>query len=138
MFKEKRIITKHDFERLWKLVEAGAREAGRRTPCVERLRAKLSRARLVTPAAVKPSIVTMNSRVKLKDIGNGRDRYCTLVFPPDQEKADECISVLEPMGSELLGHEVGDVIRWQRNTEDCYYLLEAIVYQPEAAGHYHL
>ncbi len=134
MPREKRIITRRDFERLQDL----SREKGGNGGFPKVLKERLSRARLVNGPDIKPSIVTMNSRIKLKDIGNGKDEIMTLVYPVDSDPSQNCVSVLDPMGSELLGKEVGEVISWNRNAETCYFLVADIVYQPEANGEYNL
>lgn len=97
----------------------------------DRLLQALARTQIVTAATMPPSVVTMNSRCVYRD-KTGREREATLVYPWDAGDAgDERISVLSPLGEAMLGAPVGMMLPAGR-------ALEAIRYQPEAAGDDHL
>ncbi|HVH44208.1 MAG TPA: GreA/GreB family elongation factor, partial [Labilithrix sp.] len=93
-----------------------------------RLLDTLARTQVVTAASMPPSVVTMNSRCAYRD-ASGRESEASLVYPWDA--GDERISVLSPLGEAMLGAPVGVTLPsgWS---------LEAIRYQPEAAGDHHL
>ncbi|MDF2695538.1 MAG: Regulator of nucleoside diphosphate kinase, partial [Labilithrix sp.] len=59
----------------------------------------------------------------------GREREASLVYPWDA--GDERISILSPLGDAMLGAPVGGKLPSGLS-------LEAIRYQPEAAGDHHL
>ena len=61
-----------------------------------------------------------------------------LVFPQDADLAQGKISVLAPIGTAMLGYRVGDVFSWQVPSGERRIKVEAILYQPEAAGDYDL
>ena len=94
----------------------------------ERLLDTLSRAQVVSPANMPPSVVTMNSRCIFRE-RSGREREASLVYPWDE--GDGRISVLSPLGEALLGASVGAALPSGR-------AIESIRYQPEAAGDHHL
>ncbi len=131
-------ITEEDARRLASLVSLyGDREAD----AVASLEEELERAVVVPPNAVDSSIVTMSSRVACRD-DDGAHRELQVVYPHQSDAAAGRISVLAPLGSALLGAATGDHIQvigggktrtWTRT-----WIIEAIRYQPEAAGDYHL
>ncbi len=94
----------------------------------ERLARALRRTELVTAATMPRSVVTMNSRLACRD-SEGRERETSLVYPWDAGEGR--ISILSPLGDAMLGAEIGAVINQG-------WALEAILYQPEAAGDHHL
>lgn len=108
-------------------------------PEAERLEEELMRAEVIPVADVPPTLVTMNSRVRYRDESTGREHDVTLCFPHDADVSNGRVSILAPIASALLGLVVGDEIEWPvpggRTTR--LRVLE-IVYQPEAAGHFHL
>lgn len=97
-------------------------------PAAQQLLQTLARTQLVTAKAMPPSVVTMNSRCVYRD-KSGREREASLVYPWDA--GDDRVSVLSPLGEAMLGAPVGVPL-----PAGC--LLEAIRYQPEAAGDHHL
>jgi regulator of nucleoside diphosphate kinase len=62
----------------------------------------------------------------------------TLVFPSAANIAENKLSVLAPLGMALLGYRKGDVIKWPVPSGIRKLKVDEIVYQPEAAGDYHL
>jgi regulator of nucleoside diphosphate kinase len=107
------------------------------TTAAEALEDELSRAAVIAPQSVPPTLVTMNSTVRFVFEETGEQRELTLCYPKDAG-APGTVSVLAPIGSALLGLSVGDVIDWPvpgggtRRVR----ILE-LVYQPERAGDYH-
>ena len=83
-------------------------------------------------------VVTMNSRVQLVDLDTGEAMTYTLVFPDDADLRQGKISVLAPIGTAMLGYRVGDTFEWRVPAGLRRLKIEAILYQPEAAGDYHL
>lgn len=105
----------------------------------DRLFAELDRADLVDPAAVPATLVTMNSRVRFSVLATGMTMVKTLVYPRDQATNEDNISILTPLGSALLGLSIGQEIEWQIDVQKTMRVrIEAIEYQPERAGDFHL
>ena len=76
--------------------------------CICSLERELNRAKVVQPAEIPADVITMNSRVHLKDLEAGEDLFYTLVFPSDADFGQNRISILAPIGTALLGYRVGD------------------------------
>lgn len=133
-------ITQFDLNRLTELVEVGLTFRGGNSESrhLESLKEELDRAHIVLPKDIPPDIVTMNSRVRLSDMSKGGEQIYTLVFPRDADTAMGKISVLAPIGTAILGYKVGDLIEWQVPAGTRTFKIAEVLYQPEAAGDYHL
>jgi regulator of nucleoside diphosphate kinase len=135
MFNKKKLITKYDFERIQNIINSI--NDNEYVLSTKKLEEKLKKAKLVDSKEIKSSIITMNTKFRLRNLGNGSEKECILVFPNDSDPQNNKISIFENIGAELFSHEEGEIIYWA-NGEDAYYLIENILYQPEAAGDYHL
>ncbi|MEE5122050.1 nucleoside diphosphate kinase regulator [Pseudomonas alliivorans] len=127
------ILTRLDVQRLESLIDSQDDS----TPGVQALQAELDRAeQVVGHDEVPDGVVTMNSRVHCREESSGKDYHLTLVYPKDAG-VDGTVSVLAPMGSALLGLQVGQHIDWPAPGGKTLKLnLLAVEYQPEAAGGY--
>ena len=131
-------ITAFDKERLDELV-AVAREFGDQDrQDLEDLTAELTRAKVVDSRGVPPSVVTMKSKVRLRDVDTGEEMTYSLVFPKDADIGSGAISILAPVGTAILGYGEGDTIEWPVPAGRRQIKIEKILYQPEAAGDFHL
>jgi regulator of nucleoside diphosphate kinase len=129
-------ISSRDFERIETLLDSLPVAY---SAIKERLQEEMARADIVAPEAIAPTVVTMNSRVTFTVISTGQTMTRTLVYPRDQEGSADKISLLTPMGSALLGLAVGQEIEWFiEPTKTMRVHVDAIEYQPERAGHFHL
>jgi regulator of nucleoside diphosphate kinase len=99
-----------------------------RTPEVERL---LACATIVASDAVPPDLVTMNTQVVLRHEASGERRIVRIVYPGDAVPAAGLVSVLDPLGTELLGASPGHVVQ-------CGLRVERVIYQPERSLRDHL
>ena len=131
-------ITKFDLERLSKLLSDAQHSDHRRSSYLLDLETELERAKVVHSEAVSNEVVTMNSQVRLIDLDTNEEIVCTLVFPEDANIGKGRISVLAPVGTAMLGYRVGDSFEWQVPAGKRRLLVKKILYQPEAAGDYHL
>lgn len=124
------IVTRLDRERLERLLDGLPAQH----PTAEALEAELTRARVVADTEVPPAVVTMNSRVRCREEGSGREYRVTLVYPHDAGP-DGTVSILAPAGCALLGLSVGQDIDWPGPAGRPLRLtLLDVEYQPEAAG----
>jgi regulator of nucleoside diphosphate kinase len=97
------------------------------------LAAELDNAEIVPAVRVSPSVVTMNSCVRFKDMATGETREITIVFPEGADASSGKVSVLAPVGTALLGLSEGDSIGWPFPDGQRRHLkVLEIVYQPEA------
>jgi regulator of nucleoside diphosphate kinase len=131
-------ITEFDVKRLTQLLQEGLSFTSKDIQHLESLQKELERAHIVEPQAVPRDIVTMNSRVRLKDLNSGDERIYTLVFPTEADVTQNKISILAPVGTAMLGYRVGDKIDWPVPAGIKTFRIEEILYQPEAAGDFHL
>lgn len=129
------IINDLDAERLDRLLE---QPQYANLPVAELLNAELDRAEMCSPENIPADVVTMNSRVKFRDLTSCEEHLRTLVYPANLTDSVKQLSVMAPVGAALLGFRVGSTINWtlpngnQTNLE-----VLALEYQPEAAGDFH-
>lgn len=132
-------ITRHDHARLEELLRtAHASGEERDSEHLDQLEALLESAHSVSAREVPADVVTMNSRVRLASTDDGPSPVYTVVFPGDADAAQQRISVLAPMGAALLGCRVGQDAVWETPDGTRRRRVEEMLYQPEAAGDYHL
>jgi regulator of nucleoside diphosphate kinase len=132
-------VTKIDRERLGKLIEiARERDGEVNREYLNRLEEELERAETVEPQEVSPDVITMRSKVRLKDLRTGEEVVYSLVFPTEADFSAGKISVLAPVGTAMLGYRRGDVIEWVVPSGLRRLRVEEVLYQPESAGAYHL
>lgn len=124
------VITRIDLDRLRWMLSGPAR---RDTDAAVALSEEIDRAEVVEPTQLPPDVVSMNSTVRLREQSSGREYELTLVYPG--ETGENCVSVLAPVGSALLGLSVGREIEWPLPSGQtaCIKVL-GLSYQPEAAG----
>ena len=131
-------VTSFDMSRLFAMIEQMRKQGFSEPANLEKLEEELARCDEVTADAVASDVVTMNSRVVLRDIANGQEISMTLVFPHEADASEHRLSVLAPLGTAILGYRVGDTIDWTMPSGVRQYQILAIHYQPEAAGDFHL
>ncbi len=132
-------MTKYDVERLENLLAAAeANPQNRNRQDLKDLREELSRARILEPADMPPTVVTMNSRVRLRDADTDEVMEYTLVFPDDADFDLGRISIMSSVGTAILGYSVGDTVAWTMPGGRRRLKIEALPYQPEKAGDWHL
>ena len=102
-------LTRLDVQRLEQLID----KLDDTLPGVVALQAELDRAEtLVGHDEVPADVVTMNSRVHCREQSSGKDYHLTLVYPKDANADEGKISILAPVGSALLGLQVGQHSDW--------------------------
>lgn len=91
------------------------------------LRRILETANVVASDAMPPDVVTMNTQVVVQDETSGERRVLRVVFPSDADPSAGLISVLDPLGLELLGASAGQAL-----SDGMHRLrIEQVLYQPE-------
>lgn len=122
------ILKKADFEKLTSLVN------NTRFETVELLEAELNRASIVPDDELPADVVSMNSKVRFQDLGTGKETVVTLVYPHEANIEKNRISVLAPIGSALIGLQVGQVIQWPiPKGKEMQVRVIAVLSQPESA-----
>lgn len=131
-------ITEFDLVRLKELVNVGITFKERDREYLESLQNELDRAHIVKPTAIPHNVVTMNSRVCIKDMETAKENIYTLVFPSDADIEQGKISILAPIGTAILGYRAGDTVDWPVPGGTRKVRVQEILFQPEAAGRYDL
>jgi regulator of nucleoside diphosphate kinase len=131
------VITEADHDRLSHLV-VRQQQQHRIT-----LAAELGRGKVVPASDVPKDVVTMHSRVRVRRVGDsdgdgdGPETY-TLVYPEEADFSAGKLSVLAPMGTALLGARAGQEVEFEAPAGTRRIKVLKVLYQPEAAGDFHL
>ena len=130
-------ITTSDYHRLSGLIEMSRERNGEADrEYLDQLEEELGRAELVNPKEIPSDVITMRSKVRLKDLKSGETVMYSLVFPFEASSNEGQISVLAPIGTALLGNRSGDVVESRVPSGLRRLKVKEILYQPEAAGNY--
>ena len=132
-----KILSKYDCERIKNTFARYNATSETEKAIIEFLKKEIKQFKQVEPQKMKSNVVTMNSKFILTNLGNGKKEEYHLVFPDDTNLNKGKISVLSPLGAQILGSPVGTVIK-ENSKAESYYIIESITYQPESNGHYHL
>ncbi|HNR29667.1 MAG TPA: nucleoside diphosphate kinase regulator [Candidatus Hydrogenedentes bacterium] len=134
------IITATDRDRLRRCInDLLSRGEVKETRHIDELEDELGRATIVADSKeVPPDVITMRSKVRLRDLDSGEEVVYTLVYPAESNAEKNLISVLAPIGVAMLGYRVGDAIEWAVPRGKRRLRVEEILYQPEAAKDFHL
>ena len=130
-------ITTSDYHRLSGLIEMSRERNGDADrEYLDQLEEELGRAELINPKEIPADVITMRSKVSLKDLKSGQTVMYSLVFPSEANSKEGHISVLAPIGTALLGNRSGDVVESRVPSGLRRLKVKEILYQPEAAGNY--
>lgn len=97
---------------------------------------ELERAILVDSRQVPQDVVTMNSRTLLQL--DDEEVEVELVYPDDADDSAGRLSVRAGIGTAILGYREGDAFAWRLQDRTCRIRIVRVLYQPEAAGYFHL
>jgi len=131
-------ITTSDYHRLSGLIEMSRERNGDADrEYLDQLEEELAQAEVVNPEDIPQDVITMRSKVRLKDLKSGQTVMYSLVFPSEANSNEGHISVLAPIGTALLGNRSGDVVESRVPSGLRRLKVKEILYQPEAAGNYY-
>jgi len=129
------VITEADRARLSQVLDVnysfGDEKMGQ---CLRELNSDLEQATIVESGEVPHDVVTMNSKVILRDLDSDEEEEWALCYPQEADVFENRISVLAPMGVAMLGCRPGDVIEWDTPKSKAKAKIVRISYQPEASG----
>ena len=97
---------------------------------------EIERAIVVDPRQVPRDVVTMNSRAFL-ELDN-EEVEVALVYPEDADDSAGKLSVCSGIGTAILGYREGDAFDWRISDRTRHIRIGKVLYQPEAAGDFHL
>lgn len=124
------VITKGDHQRLSSLLKSDYVQAIGDKPYLTGLRDELAIAQIVEPEEIGAEVVTMNSKVRLLDLDINEDEIYTLVYPAQADIAKSKLSILTPIGTAILGFQVGDILTGLASR----IRIEEVIFQPEREG----
>jgi regulator of nucleoside diphosphate kinase len=128
------VVTKFDHTRLQGLLQVLRKRSGLDPWNLDALELELERAEVVSPQSIPGDVITMNSRVDLRDLATDTSFWVKLVFPGQAATHENCVPVLSPLGIALLGCRAGHTLQWETPGGTQRLRIEAVTYQPEAAG----
>jgi regulator of nucleoside diphosphate kinase len=123
-------ITEIDKARLTSLV------AFEQAATIFELEHEIERAIVVAPHDVARDVVTMNSRAVLQL--DDEEVEVALVYPQDDDGSGDKLSVCSDVGTAILGYKEGDAFDWRMPQRTRRIRIDRVLYQPEAAGDFHL
>ena len=129
-------ITQYDLERLLKVLRELPEKKHVTGFSVQELEDELNRGIVVSPKEVPENVITMNSRVLMRDVESGNDMTLWLVFPDKVDAVKNPISILSPLGTAMIGYKVGDVFEWESPSGTKKIEVLDILYQPERVGNF--
>lgn len=140
MVKEETIwVTKTNLQRLVSLIERVRNQGERQLyQYIDKLEEKLEFAESAVSEEIPSSVITMRSKVLLKDLATGEEHFYAIVFPTEASYEEGKLSILSPLATALLGYRVGDTVEFQAPTRLRRLKVLEILYQPESAGDFNL
>ncbi len=131
-------LTDYDYERLELLLDNMNRVPQNRRADLSSLENDLATCQIVTSEEMPANIVTLHSTIRYLDLDSKKERVVTLVFPSNADFSKGRISIAAPLGAAILGRAAGDIVTWKVFEGSMTIRIEEVLYQPEAAGDYHL
>ena len=135
MTKKPVYITEYDMQRLSKLLD-GIQYCPQERARLELLIEEMQRAVIVPSEKVSEDVVTLNTRMRVRDLDSREETSIQLVFPNDEDFEQGKISILTAIGAALIGYSKGDIAEWNAPAGIRRLRIEEITYQPETDGLY--
>lgn len=127
-------ITEYDMQRLRKIIGDVRNWDRRDREYLDYLEKELDDAVLVPSDQMPVDFVTLNTRMRVRDLDSNDEESIQLVFPSDANFREGKISILTPVGTALIGYRAGDTVEWRIPSGTRRLRIEEIIYQPEAEG----
>ena len=97
---------------------------------------EIERAIVVDSRQVPQDVITMNSKALVQL--DGEEVEVALVYPEEAEDGAGKLSICSDLGTAILGYKEGDAFDWRMTNRTRHIRIEKVLYQPEAAGDFHL
>lgn len=127
-----RIVNKEDRRRLLDAIHAARSSWRTYGPYLDWLTLRLEEATAVDAKDIPADVVTMDSRVELRDFRTGKAEAMALVYPDAADAVENAVSIFEPAGMALLGSRIGEIVGWNDDSASRTARIEGLSYQPEA------
>jgi regulator of nucleoside diphosphate kinase len=128
------LVTDLDIVKVANCLEVWRRWPGDDRDAIDQLQRKVNTAGVIPSDDIPADVVTLNSRVRVRDLAGAGDATYTLVLTPPAGNATSAISVVSPLGAALLGRREGDEIGYWLERGLRRIRIEALLFQPEAAA----
>ena len=125
-------VTKPDYLKLTAIVDNFGPANKELTHWLAVLEHELDRANVVDSHEIPQGIVTLHSRVRLRDLDSDELLTCRLVLPSEAGRIENGLSVLAPVGIAMLGYGEGDSFECATPGGTRRFLVENVLFQPEA------
>ncbi len=129
-------VTNIDRERIEEILKKMYESNQTPDKAVKKLEGELRRAKMIDSREIPSDVITLNSKALLNL--NDEDVEVSLVYPEDADLSAMKLSIFSPIGTAILGYREGNTISWEVPSGTSEILIKKILYQPEAAGDYHL
>lgn len=133
MVMDDKIFTKYDYEKMLNLFNNYVINDVSEKKLMDSLQKQIFNSRPIDEITNKINVVTINSKIVLRNIGNGTREEFQLVLPEDSDVNEKKLSVLSEMGSTIFGNRLGTVVRLSSESEK-YFIIEHIRYMKAVAG----
>lgn len=134
---KRRLITDNDYERLDMLLMTHGKEH-KNSELFKKLSVELLSAEILPHENISSKVITMNTRVRLRELGSKKEIEVTITYPKDANGHERKVSVFSEVGLALLGRSLGDVTTWPTPKGAGQFEIIEVTYQPEAVGDYNL
>jgi len=94
------------------LASRAAGSVGTDREYLDELHGEVDRATVLDPVEMPTNVVSMQSRVRVVDLGTGERHEFVLVYPNEADVRESRVSVLAPLGTAVLGYREGDEVEW--------------------------
>lgn len=131
------VITENDYQRLMGIIRLTSVKHTEQD-LADKLLKSLNDAKMLKQEDIASNVITMNSRVKLKDLTSKREAEITITYPQDAEPRERRVSILSEIGLALLGRKENELVSWRIPNGLGRFEISKITYQPEAVGDYYL
>lgn len=84
----------------------------------ETLLLQLKKAKQLTRKNLPLDVVTVDSKVNIKNLETNEEEIYTFVAPARAKKKNNTESIISPMGLALVGNKTGDVVKWNFGEEE--------------------
>src|SRR6185312_6528445 len=127
------IITDHNVQQIHRLLESS--RGSILGDLAAKLLRRLSEATHVSSPRIPPDVVTLYSCVRIEDCATGRIRKLILTLPSDLDTGVDRISVLSPLGWQMLGRREGDLVQFRSPGGGLSSAqIQRVEFQPETAN----
>ena len=128
------LINREDRDRVRRFILLNEARLAREEEALALMSARLERGRLMEAGDFPANVVTLHSRVRMRDADSGRSYVTTVSLPRGGEAASGASLLRAYAKIALLGASVGDDIVWRSSGRLRRARIEQILFQPEASA----